>query len=90
MNENAEHNTFIMQKVNEIRHHSDINFWKYIKKRLNLADNATCVSKFKDLNRKCRWLNGPEFLMLDKNDRQKTASSSEIATQKMTWQLLIK
>ena len=38
---------------------------------LNVADDATCVTKFQNLNKHCRQFNGPEFLVNGESEQPK-------------------
>ena len=60
-----------MHRVSEIKKNTDVSSSNYIPGVLNVADDATHVTKFENLNEHCRWFNGPEFLVNDKSEWQK-------------------
>lgn len=59
--ENAKYNTYIMHRASEIKKNTNVSSWKYIPDVYHIAADATCVTKFENLNEHCRWFNGPDF-----------------------------
>ena len=67
-NENVKYPTYVMHRVSEIKKNTDVSSWNYIPVVLNVADDATRVTNFQNLNEHCRWFNGPEFLVNDESE----------------------
>ena len=67
-NENVKYPTYVMHRVSEIKKNTDVSSWNYIPGVLNVADDATRVTNFQNLNEHCRWFNGPEFLVDDESE----------------------
>ena len=67
-NGNVKYPTYVMHRVSEIKKNTDVSSWNYIPGVLNVADDATRVTKFQNLNEHCRWFNGPEFLVNDESE----------------------
>lgn len=59
---------FVAFRVSEILDSTELNEWRWISSKLNVADEATKWSKRgPDLSNGCRWLSGPDFIMEDQN-----------------------
>ncbi|KAF2906111.1 hypothetical protein ILUMI_00062 [Ignelater luminosus] len=56
--------TYVAHRVGEIQEHSDINKWKWVSSKLNIADIATRGEEMLDSSAKSEWFNGPSFLYL--------------------------
>ena len=54
-NENVKYSTNVMHRVSKIKRNTDISSWNYIPGFLNVADDATRVTKFENINEHCRW-----------------------------------
>ena len=67
-NKNVKYTTYVMHRISEIKKNTDVSSWNYIPGVLNVADDATHVTKFQNLNEHCRWFNGPEFLVNDESE----------------------
>ena len=48
-NENVKYPTYVMHRVSEIKKNTDVSSWNYIPGVLNVADDATRVTKFENL-----------------------------------------
>ena len=81
-NENVlKYTTYVMHRISEIKKNKDVSSWNYISSVLNVADDASRVTKFEDLNKHFRWFNGPEFLVNDEYEWPKeTFDKSENAS----------
>lgn len=53
---------FVALRVSEILDLTDVNEWRWIESRMNVADEATKRHKITDSIHNSRWLNGPNFL----------------------------
>ncbi|XP_022799869.1 uncharacterized protein LOC111337772 [Stylophora pistillata] len=51
-------------RVAEIVSKSDVKEWHHILGKMNVADDCTRGKDIQELSPKCRWISGPEFLML--------------------------
>ena len=56
--------TFVSHRVSEIVSSSDVKEWHHIPGKMNVADDCTRGKEFQELTLQCRWITGPEFLML--------------------------
>ncbi|KAL9974310.1 hypothetical protein ACROYT_G011331 [Oculina patagonica] len=56
--------TYVSDRVAEITSNSDIKEWHHIPGTMNVADDCTRGKEFHELTPQCRWISGPEFLML--------------------------
>lgn len=56
--------TYVSHRVAEIVSNSDVNDWHHIPGKMNVADDCTRGKDIQQLIPKCRWISGPEFLML--------------------------
>ena len=65
---NVQYNILITHRLNGSKNHCNISSWKYIKGIVNPANNVICLPKFEDFSKQSKWFNGPDFLMVDKND----------------------
>ena len=77
-NENVKYNTYVMHRVIKKKKNTDVSSWNYIPGVLNVADDATRVTKFENLNEHCRWFNGPEFLVNDESEWPKETSDKSV------------
>ena len=75
---NVKYNIYLMHRVSEIKKNTDVSSWNYIPGVLNVADDATRITKFENLNEHCRWFNGPEFLVNDKSELPKETSDKSV------------
>ena len=66
-NEDVKYTTYVMHRVSEIKKITDVSSWNNIPSVLNVADDATRVTKFENLDEHCRWFNGPEFFVNDES-----------------------
>ncbi|XP_058827942.1 uncharacterized protein LOC131687869 [Topomyia yanbarensis] len=55
---------FIASRVSEILEATEVNQWRWVPTKLNVADDATKWEKSPDMTPSSRWYNGPEFLWL--------------------------
>ena len=55
---------YVSHRVAEITSKSDINEWHQIPGTMNVADDCTRGKEIQELTSKCRWISGPQFLML--------------------------
>ena len=63
INNDARHfHTFVANRVQEIREHSDPSQWLHMGTKSNPADDDSRGLDAKDLNKGSRWINGPTFL----------------------------
>ena len=53
---------FVANQVSEIHDAADPTQWRHVPGHLNPADDCTRGLRAADLNKHCRWLNGPAFL----------------------------
>ena len=51
-----------MLRINEIWSSSDIPYWHFVPEKLNISDNCTRTTTFKNIAEDNRYLNGPLFL----------------------------
>ena len=61
-NESRRFHTFVANRVSEIHDAADPKQWRHVPGLLNPADDCTRGLRAADLNKHCRWLNGPAFL----------------------------
>ena len=69
-----------MHRVSEIKKNTDVSSWNYIPGVLNVADDATRVTKFEKPTEHCRWLDEPDVLLNDKSEWPKETKSVENAS----------
>jgi len=53
---------FIAHRVGEIHEKSEVEDWRWIPTRLNVADEATRINKVCEFEQSSRWITGPDFL----------------------------
>ena len=58
--------TFVSHRVAEIVSNSDVREWHHISGAMNVADDCTRGKEIHELTPQCRWISGPEFLMVPK------------------------
>ena len=56
--------TFVSHIVAEIVSNSDVREWHHISGAMNVADDCTRGKEIHELTPQCRWISGPEFLMV--------------------------
>ncbi|XP_053699101.1 uncharacterized protein LOC128746075 [Sabethes cyaneus] len=56
---------FVAFRVSEILESTDIDEWRRIPARMNVADEGTKWARVPDLSENCRWFCGPQFLRQD-------------------------
>ena len=56
--------TYVSHRVAEILSSSDVKEWYHIPGKMNVADDCTRGKEIQELTPKCRWITGPEFLVL--------------------------
>ncbi|KAL9975999.1 hypothetical protein ACROYT_G013228 [Oculina patagonica] len=61
-NESRRFHTFVANRVSEIHNGADPTQWRHVPGHLNPADDYTRGLRAADLDKHCRWLNGPAFL----------------------------
>lgn len=64
---NSDHrrySSFIASRISEILEYTEVNQWRWVPTKLNVADDATKWEKLPDMTSSSRWFNGPEFLWL--------------------------
>ncbi|XP_078380261.1 uncharacterized protein LOC144663221 [Oculina patagonica] len=61
-NESRRFHTFVANRVSEIHDAADPRQWRHVPGHLNPADDCTRGLRAADLDKHCRWLNGPAFL----------------------------
>ncbi|KAL9952529.1 hypothetical protein ACROYT_G039798 [Oculina patagonica] len=61
-NESRRFHTFVANRVSEIHDAADPTQWRHVPGHLNPADDCTRGLRAADLDKHCRWLNGPAFL----------------------------
>lgn len=66
--DHRKYHQFVAIRVSEILDISNMNEWRWISGKMNVADDATKWSKSPDLSHSSRWLNGPEFLRSDESE----------------------
>lgn len=57
-------NTYVSHRVAEIVSNSDVKEWHHIPGKMNGTDDCTRGKEIQELTPQCRWITGPEFLML--------------------------
>ena len=68
VNNDAKHfKIFVVNGVQLIQENSDVNQWMYVDSRSNPADDTSRGISPSNQEKVHRWLNGPEFLWLDKS-----------------------
>ncbi|XP_053686496.1 uncharacterized protein LOC128736038 [Sabethes cyaneus] len=58
---------FVAFRVSEILESTDIDEWRWIPTKMNVADEGTKWARVPDLSENCRWFCGPQFLRQDEN-----------------------
>ena len=61
-NESRRFHTFVVNRVSEIHDTTDPTQWRHVPGHWNPADDCTRGLRAADLDKRCRWLNGPAFL----------------------------
>ena len=61
-NESRRFHTFVANRVSEIHDTTDPTQWRHVPGHWNPADDCTRGLRAEDLDKRCRWLNGPAFL----------------------------
>lgn len=59
---------FVAHRIGEILDTTDVDEWRYVPSKLNVADDATKWSKVPSFESTNRWFAGPEFLKLDEKN----------------------
>lgn len=70
--------TFVSNRISEIHAGSNVSDWRFIPGKTNPADDASRGLTVSQICQNSRWLSGPGFLWLDKEQWPITAASSEI------------
>lgn len=60
--DHRKYSQFVAHRVGEILENSDVNEWRCIPTKENVADEATKWTKIPNFDSSNRWFNGPEFL----------------------------
>ena len=60
-NESRHFHTFVANRVSEIHDTTDPTQWRHVPCHWNPADDCTRSLRAADLDKRCRWLNGPAF-----------------------------
>lgn len=66
-NESKRFKTYVANRLNEIRQHSDQEQWRHCPGKLNPADDCSRGLNAQQYVNNQRWLNGPQFLWLSEN-----------------------
>ena len=66
-NERRRFLVFVTNRVAEIREHSNANQWRHVPGKENPADDITRGLHIRDLSEPCRWLNGPDYLLMQQS-----------------------
>ena len=61
-NENRRFQTFVANRVSEIRELTHPDQWKHCPGKINPADDVSCGLEMDDFLKNDRWLKGPSFL----------------------------
>ncbi len=70
-NETKRFKTFVANRVQVIRDHSEIKEWKYVDTKHNPADDASHGLRASEIAKNSRWFRGPDFLWKLENQCQK-------------------